>query len=132
MSIEATIHDWYAASASLVALLPASRFVTGHVQDETQQDLPYCTLNRESDAPSYRTNCGRMDAASLRFQLWHEAWNSGNTIADAIVAAFDNGERTAGAITIHSMRLSNRFHLQEDDGVWQFLLDFDVTYTQDQ
>lgn len=138
-TLEGAIHAWWASSSALVALLPVVRVFTGRNQDDDPDDEedtqvdgedfdPYCTINREGNSDDHRTNCGRYDSALMRFQLWHTNHAAGSAIAQAIIDCFDNQEYTKDGVHIERMRRSNDLAIQEDDGVWQFLIDFSVLH----
>ena len=125
-NIEGAIHSWWAdgtipAAVALNALLPVARVFTGDKQIEESTFSPFAKINREGEPGANYTNCGRRDDVLIRLTIWHENEASGKAIADAAVACFDNQGRPPA---IETIRKSNRFHIQEDDGVWQFVIDF--------
>ena len=135
MSAEAVIHAWWADATDALAvalntLLPVAKVATGtqfaEADDAIHAGLPFASLNRESSNDAYRTNCGRTDNTLIRLQIWHEIFDAGNAIKEAAIACFDNREYATSDRQIVSIRRSNDFNLQEDDGVWQFLIDFIV------
>lgn len=134
-TLEAAIHTWWAdatlpKAVALNSLLGVASLVTGDMQndDGTFADVPYCTLNRESNSQAWQTNCGRFDSGLLRFQVWHSDHAAGMAIRQAIVNCFDNQEYEIDDVTIESMQFQNDLAIQEEDGVWQFLIDFSVIH----
>lgn len=128
MSIEAAIHEIIGDSeipdaVALLALLPAERIVTGTVHD---QNLPYATINLESNAAEYRSSAGGLRRFLVRFQVWHENHASGVAIRDAIEQLFENKSFSTDAGAVIQTRHENSLALQEDDGVWQFVVDVSV------
>lgn len=131
MSVEGAIHVWWAtatdaATVALRALLPANKVVTGQQQDENAS-LPYATINRESSPVTTRTNCNAIDSTLIRLQIWHENFDEGQAIKDAAIECFDPSdfnEFIADGVRIFDIRKANDLNFQEDDGVWQFLIDF--------
>ena len=126
-AIHEVINDGSNANAlALLALLPAARIVTG---TNHGRDLPYCSINLESNGAEYRANVsGTMRRNLVRFSLWHETHASGSAIRNAIETLFENKafETTeTDLITRHE----NSFAIEEEDGVWQFIIDIEVKLT---
>ena len=110
-------------SVTLSALLPTERIVTGQHHD---RDLPYASINLEGNITEYRSNCGSARNQRLRFQVWHENHSLGSEIATAIENLFENKTFTTSVLNIIRSRHENSLTMQEDDGVWQFLIDFQI------
>lgn len=130
--IEKAIHEILNDAAipnavALLALLPASRIVTG---TQHGQDLPYACINLESDGPEYYANTGKMRRARLRINLWHENHTAGATIREAFQKLFDNESFDTTETVITRCRHDNSMALEEDDGVWQFIIDLEIWYAQ--
>jgi hypothetical protein len=121
-SIEQIIQDAYAANSYLTALVPSAKFITGTAKN---LELPYITLNREGSAPSVRSNSKRIDRVVMRMQFWG-THTLGTTVRDMLVGAFDNWGDESSNPRIVMMRKANDLAIEEDDGVWQFLIDFVV------
>ena len=129
MSTEQLLHTWWAASATLNGLLDSAVLTTGKAQDENTT-LPFATLSRENNQDDHRTNCGRTDRGTFRVKLWHDSHALGQAIQAALIAAWDNKTYDSGGVQIVSARRSNDFHFQEDDGVWQFVTDFEIKHRE--
>jgi hypothetical protein len=124
--IERAIHEIIndasiADAVALLALLPAARITTGANHD---RDLPYASINLESNQAEYRSNDATARNCRIRFSLWHENHYSGSQIADAIEKLFENKSFETTSHTILQSRHENTLTLQEEDGVWQFVIDF--------
>jgi len=130
--IEEAIHEILADAGNpdavaLSALLPHARIVTG---SERGRDLPYATLNLEGNLPEYRANSGDMRQCSVRFQLWHDNHEAGCEIRDALEDLFENKSFDTSTAKIVCSRHQNTFVLEEEDGVWQFNIQFDIKATR--
>ena len=126
-AIHEVLNDGTNANAlALLALLPVARIVTG---TNHGRDLPYCSVNLESNGTEYRANAdAAMRRNLVRFSVWHETHASGVAIREAIETLFENKafETTeANLITRHE----NSLAIEEKDGVWQFLIDIEVKLT---
>lgn len=131
MTLQGKIHDLWEHQAgdafdTLRSRLPVARAVTGTWKGDDA--LPRATINREGGSPLARWEGGRLDVDTLRIQVWHDNFDAGAAIRDAVVAAFDDFDIRLPGKTIVCMRLANHFDLEEDDGVWQFLVDFEVQH----
>jgi hypothetical protein len=94
ISIEPVVHARWAASAALIALVPASRFVTGDIQDELTA-IPYVSFNLDQ-RQKLTSNSGRMDDATLFFEVTADSYATGNAIAKQIVETFSGTFETDG------------------------------------
>lgn len=128
MSVLGLFHQLWANEEGLFELLrsrlPADRVVTGIWKAD--EDVPYATLNIETDSPEFRSSCGRQDSALVRLQIWHTNYDEGLAIKDAAIAAFDGVVRQGDGVPL--VQFSSGFDLEEDDGTWQFLADFTVQH----
>lgn len=125
MSVEAAIHSRYAANLAVTQLCPAAKFITGVHQHENQAS-PYGSLTRVGALASLWTTSGKVTRHQMRFQFWPSSYGQGDQIKTAVKNLYDNQSFTEGDTHVSCMRLSNEFELQEDDGSWQFVMDFDV------
>ena len=90
MKLEEGIHQRWAASNALVALLPASSVKTGRNVGDT---LPYATVLRRGSRTAFRANSGEaLDEVSLRIRIWHDDFDAWRAIAEAAKAAFDRSD----------------------------------------
>lgn len=119
IAIEPVIHARWAASAALIALVPATRFVTGDVQDENTA-RPYVTFNVDQSQQT-ATNSGRMDRATLFFEVTADSYSSADAITKQIIETFD-GTFSTGAVTVTCIRPSTPQREQSDMDRWIFNL----------
>lgn len=129
MSVEAAIHEIISDNTnpdavSLLALLPANRIVTGRIQ--SGDPLPWCTINLESDQTEYRSSTGTVRQPLVRFQIWHHDHAAAVSIREAVRTLFENKEFALAHGKILSTRIENDYSIQEDDGVWQFVVDLRI------
>ena len=129
MLIEAVIHAILASPSNpnalaLNALLPIERITTGMGHE---RDLPYASVNLESNLPEFRSNTGAARQPTIRFQLWTEDHESGCNIREAVQALFENQTFQTDDYRLET-RIENATALHEDDGVWQFLVDIETQY----
>ena len=128
MSVYEVIHDWWGETVAITAVIPATQFVTGHVHD-VEMPLPYATLVQDGGATMIRTNCGRvLKIASMRIQCWLENHATGVALQEVLKQTFEDQQHEIAGYKIERMRLNNELHFQEDDGVWQFLTDWQVIW----
>lgn len=133
--IEQAIHARWAATAGLIALIPANQFTTGSRLDENTT-LPAAVLSLEN-TDRRRTNSGHTKIRGVRLKLWVQEHYDGVQIRKQLEAAFDNTSWsvTSGAppvvvFRVLSSRIENDFVLQEDDGVFQFVTDLELVTTR--
>lgn len=118
---EILARDTDADAVALSSLLPIDRIVTGQNHD---RDLPYASVNLESNQPGYRSNNGSARNRRIRFQLWHENHADGSAIAMAIEDLFENKSFASDDVRLIQTRHENTITFQEPDGTWQFTIDF--------
>ncbi len=119
IAIEPVIHARWAASAALIALVPAARFVTGDVQDENTA-LPYVTFNLDQSQVT-ATNSGRMDRATLFFEVTADTYDAANAITKQIIETF-NGTFELAPVTVTCLQPSTPQREQSDMDRWIFNL----------
>jgi hypothetical protein len=129
--IEKALHEIIANvaiadSVALLALLPANRIITGTNHD---RDLPYASVNLESNGSEYRSNSGSQRRYLVRFQVWHDNHASGAAIGQAIEKLFENKDFSTLESNLISTHHENSFAIQESDGTWQFVIDIQVIGT---
>ncbi|MGO8690902.1 MAG: DUF3168 domain-containing protein [Thermoguttaceae bacterium] len=126
MNLAQVIHQRWAATAALDDLLPAARVFTGLSVDTA---LPYAVISKESEHPGDYYNDGAATAAvGLRIQVFHGQYDAGAAVMLQVKAAFDGSDfPLAGSDKVLDMRRANDSERQSEDGVWQFLCDFQCT-----
>lgn len=126
MNLMEIIHQRWAAASGLNDLLPASRVTTGIGADATS---PYAVIAKRSDRPMTRHNDGSsIDVVGVRISVFDNNHDSAAAVIEQIKTALD---RTAfdlsGDDRVIDMQRSNDYQRQDDDGVWEFVIDFDCT-----
>ena len=126
MNLAEVIHQRWAAAEALNNLLPASRVYTGISVDPT---TPYAVISKESHRPAICYNDGSaVDTVGVRIQVFHDNHDSGAAVLDQVKAALDRTDfALSGSDKVIDMQRSNDFQRQEEDGVWQFVIDFNCT-----
>lgn len=128
MTVEQFIHEWWRDEASLHATLSADKLFTGIIAKQ-DEDLPYCTLNRENNRAIARTSSARIDQATMRFQAYSEDLEFLRAVVEMMKSSFDNKSRAGGEISIRSMRYDQDSAIQdEEDGLWMAIIDFEAMY----
>lgn len=128
-SVLKSIHEILASDSNadalaLSALLPTERIVTGQ---NHARDLPYASVNMESNLSNYRSNAGSARDQRIRFQLWHDNHADGSEITEAIEELFESKAFETEDIRLIKIRHENTLAIQEPDGTWQFTIDFITT-----
>jgi len=127
--IEQAIHHRWEESEPLTLLMPAARFTTGSRLDENTE-LPAGVLMVEN-TERRRSNSGHVKYRGLRIKVWSRDHYTGVQIAKQIEATFDNHAWDLNVVggTFHVIlsRISNDYYIQEDDGVFQFVFDLELT-----
>ena len=94
--------------------------------------VPYCQVVRESAYTRDRTSGSkRVDVVTLRFTVVHDSHVSGAAIRDELMSTDgfdDNVFDVTDNGAVLCMRHENNFELQDDDGVWSFIVDFGVAH----
>lgn len=123
MNLLEEIHSRWADDATLNGLLDSENVYTGRSFDPTP---PFCVLTRESQAPEWQANCsGCVDRVGMRFQLFHANYDTGYVIVETIREVYNRANFDLdGGDSVLTMERSGEFEIQEDDGVWRFVLDF--------
>ena len=123
MNLEQAIHQRWAASDDLAGLLPVERVKTGRSLNDS---LPYATIARRKSRTLFRTNAGdALDEVTLRVNVWHDDYDAGRAIAEAVRAAFDRSDfPLSDGDRVIRMRRTNDFASQHDDGAWRFTVEF--------
>ena len=124
MNLAEVIHQRWAAATALNDLLPAARVTTGVSVDPT---LPYAVIAKQSERPMVRHNDGSaVDSVGLRIRVFHDNYDSAAAVMEQIRVAFERSDfALSGDDKVIAMQRSDDSQRQEDDGVWQFVIDFD-------
>lgn len=126
MNLAEMIHQRWAAAEALNELLPASRVYTGLSVDPS---TPYAVITKHSDRPLARHNDGSaVDLLGLRIQVFHDKRAAAAAVVHQVKAAFDRTDfALSGSDKVINMQRSNDFEVQEKDGVWRLVIDFNCT-----
>jgi hypothetical protein len=126
MNLGQTIHQRWAASATLDALLPADRVYTGLSVDPA---MPYAVISKQSDRPLSRHNDrSGVDTVVVRMQVFHEDYDAAAAIIAQIKSVFDRSRfALSGSDQVLNMQRTNDSEAQQADGVWQMIIDFNCT-----
>ena len=126
MNLAQVIHQRWAAATALSDLLPAARVTTGLGVDPSP---PYAAISKQSDRPIERFSDGSaIDTVRVRVQVFHESHDSGAAVVHQVKTTFDNTSfDLAGSDKVLAMQRANDFERQQDEGLWQFVVDFDCT-----
>ena len=121
--IETVIQNVIANEHALTSRLPLDRWITG----TTRLEGPYCSINVEGGSPDIRTNTGRIDAETVRFQWYYDDHHAGRTIQETFINVIDdlsyNFQNPDGSKSVLCARVQNKIAIQEPTLVWQFLTD---------
>lgn len=123
--IEQTIHERFAASAGLVALLPTERFTTGNRLDDPETELPAAVLDLQSTSKRY-VNTHHLKESDIRLKVWVRDHADGVAIREELENVFDNTDWVGTKLRVIKSRIEDDSAIQEDDGVWQFLFTLSV------
>ena len=123
MNLEQAIHQRWADTPALEALLPAARLKTGRSRGDP---MPYATLTRQRNRTALRSNAGdAVDETALQIDVWCEEFDAGHAIAEQVKAAFDRAAfDLSGGDRVVQMRRTGDAASQDPDGVWRFALQF--------
>jgi hypothetical protein len=128
MKPETIVYEAWADSSVLVGLLPIAKLTFGTNEDENAE-LPNANLTVQSDQLTTRTSSGGVKTGDLRIQVWSELFEEGRDIAKAAEDELDDSERARVGNPPLGVRVTNTFALQEDDGIWQHVIDLSVMYS---
>jgi hypothetical protein len=124
MTLEQAIHERWAATDALAALMPAERLTTGRASGA----LPYATLLRQESRPLAATNGGvAVEELSLRLRVWHADHDAGRAVVDAAKTALDGAEfyPVEGA-RLARLRRQGEAAFEHEDGTWRFTVRYRV------
>ena len=123
MSLEQAIHQRWADSTPLSALLPAERLTTGR---SGGGEKPYATiqgLQRQSKLP---TNAGNtVKEVSVELCLWHDDFDAGEQIVEYIPVVFDRAVfNLPDDSAVVRMREVSMSATHKKDGIWRWKIKF--------
>ena len=126
MNLMSVLHQRWSADAALNGLLAASRVFTGMSPDRTP---PFAVISKTGQRPiSLPGDGSALDRVGVRIQVFHDHYDAGAEILGQVKTTFD---RTAFELAddqkVLNMQRTNDVEKQSDDGMWEFLIDFDCT-----
>ncbi len=123
MNLIQAIHQQWADSTELSALLPASCVYTGI---NVEGALPYAVITKRSHRPwVYLSDGSAIDRVGVRMEVFHENYDSAAAIAQQMKVAFDRADLPlAGGDEVISVQRADDFECQDDDGLWRLTVDF--------
>lgn len=129
-TLEQTIIERWAAKTTLNGLLASTKVYLG---DNSSGTLPWVSLTRESSFRKAQSSANRIDATTIRFEIYHDDYEKGRAIATALAKQTTTGfHQDAFDITgdgrACSMILENEGSFKDERGTWVFVVDFVVTY----
>ncbi|MDZ4781244.1 MAG: DUF3168 domain-containing protein [Planctomycetia bacterium] len=127
LGLEQAIHERWAATGALTALVPAARVFTGAAVN--QPATPYVVWMRVNTAPHARTSSGRqVDRTRMRCEIRTEQLAVAKQVAQAI---FDAYNRAAFALVSGSCLTMQHVAHEESlapEGWWRVATEFDVLH----
>lgn len=129
-TLEQTIIERWAANTTLNALLASTKVYLG---TNSSGELPWVSLTRESSFRKAQSSANRIDATTIRFEIYHNDYEKGRAIATTMGKQYPSGfHQDSFDITSDgratSMILENEGSMQDERGTWIFIVDFTVTY----
>ena len=129
-TLEQTIRERWAANTTLNGLLASSKVYVGQNSTAT---LPWVSITRESSTKRVQSSANRIDATTIRFELYLGSYDDGRALATALAKQTTTGFHQdsfdiTGDGRAVSMILENEGDFQDERGNWVFVVDFVVTY----
>jgi len=127
VTVAPVLHAVWSADASLTALVPASRFITGEVQQEGLS-RPYVTVNFDQTKVTQTNSC-RADRGTVFFDVISDSETTADSIARTIIEAFvtdNNGRHSSGSVTCDFSDASTPQREQTDMDRWHLQLTVQV------
>jgi len=124
-SLEAKLHELWAADAVLDALLPAARVFTGRVPPETA--TPCARIELSGSTLSERSNQSLFHLEIFRVGIWTDDLNEGRLILRAVENAFVNLDFEIGEDRVLDAKHDASTLIQSedpDDTTWQIVCQF--------
>ncbi len=127
LEIEQAIHERWAVTGALIALVPAARVFTGAAADNPA--APYVVWQRLSTAPAARTSSGRqISRTRLRCEIRAEQLAAAKQIAAAVSEEFNRSAFSLAVGTCLAMQHAGHEETLTPQGWWLVATEFDVTH----
>ena len=123
--LEALRYRW-AADAALTTLLAVDRVSTGPADEAS---IPYAVITRQTQRPVVQHNdAAAIESVRTRIDMFHDNYDSGWAIAQQIKRTYDRTQfDIANNDRVIDMRRADESDDRDDDGIWRFTIDFDIT-----
>jgi hypothetical protein len=127
LGLEQAIHERWAATGALTALVPVARVFTGAAVD--QPAAPYVVWQRVNTAPQARTSSGRqVDRTRMRCEIRAEQLAIAKQIAQAVFDAYNRATLTLVSGTCLIMQHVAFDEVLSPEGWWRVATEFDVLH----
>lgn len=143
MSVEAAIHERWAAFRPLTEKVPIAKVFTGNapvkvirgpdgqpVVDENGQpvyeltvDLPFVTVERVGNAERTRTSHGVVEAVQYRLDIWAADLDEAKEIAGPYDARFDRADFPYSEGRVLDCKITGTSETEDNAGVWHVAKD---------
>lgn len=129
-TLEQTIRERWASNTTLNGLLASTKVYVGN---NSNNDLPWVSITRESSFRRAQSSSNRIDATTIRFEIYYATYDEGRALATALAKQTTTGFHQdsfdiTGDGRAVSMILENEGSFQDERGNWVFVVDFVVTY----
>lgn len=129
MSIESEIHNLWAGSAAIVAIIPESRLTTGWQPDVT---LPYAYI--EDDGESDQENNSGGELTGIRKMVFHlvgESYDELKTVSNEMHDVYEKAQFDYVGGRVTNIHRSNWRKERTDEGAWMLEITYDIQFTED-
>lgn len=127
LAIEQAIHERWAATGALAALVPVARVFTGAAVDRPA--VPYVVWQRINTASLARTSSGRqIDRSRVRCEIRAEQLSIAKQIAQAVFDAYNRDPLTLSTGVCLDMRHAEYVEALPAEGWWRLAMEFDVLH----
>lgn len=129
LGLEQAIHERWAATGALTALVPAARVFTGAAVD--QPAVPYVVWKRAATAPVARTSSGRnIDRTRMRCEIRAEQLTLAKQIAQAVHDAYHRVAFALSAGACLTMQVATYEESLSPQGWWLSATEYDVLHEE--
>lgn len=129
MAVETTIHNTWANTAALTAIVPAARFFTGDAYGlpDDGSFVTYATLDKNSTRPLYRATGGaEVESHSFTLDVVADNLATIKTIWPLIKAAYNRTSWSDAYSTVILWQWDTVTETQDPDKTWILSVDFTV------
>jgi len=127
LGIEQALHELWAATGALTALVPAARVFTGAAVDRPA--TPYVVWQRVGTTPLARTSSNReVDRTRMRCEIRAEQLTITKQVAQAVFDVYNRATLTLTTGTGLNMQHVSYEETLLPEGWWRVVLEFDVLH----